>query len=81
MAYALITGASKGIGKAIATELASRKTDVLLVARSAENLKILADSLHEKYGVKTAYLARDLSTDNAAQQVFDWCQKENFDIN
>lgn len=81
MAYALITGASKGIGKAIATELASRKTDVLLVARSAENLQALADELGKKYGIKTAYLALDLSAENAAQQVFDWCRKENFSIN
>ncbi|MGI4803504.1 MAG: SDR family NAD(P)-dependent oxidoreductase [Janthinobacterium lividum] len=81
MAYALITGASKGIGKAIATELASRKTDLLLVARSAENLQIVADDLDEKYGVKTAFLALDLSAENAAQQVFNWCLKENFSIN
>lgn len=81
MAYALITGASKGIGKAIATELASRKTDLLLVARSVENLKTLADDLREKYGVKTAYLSIDLSEENAAQKVFDWCSEENFSIN
>ncbi len=81
MAYALITGASKGIGKAIAIELASRKTDVLLVARSAENLQHLADELGKKYDIKTAYLALDLSAENAAQQVFDWCRKENFSIN
>ncbi|RYY30014.1 MAG: SDR family oxidoreductase [Sphingobacteriaceae bacterium] len=81
MAYALITGASKGIGKAIATELAARKNDLLLVARSAENLKIIADELREKYNVKTAFLPIDLSAENAAQQVFDWCRKENFSIN
>ncbi|MGI4750411.1 MAG: SDR family NAD(P)-dependent oxidoreductase [Janthinobacterium lividum] len=81
MAYALITGASKGIGKAIATELASRKIDLLLVARSAENLKQLADDLSKKHGVKTAYFAMDLSTENAAQQVFNWCLKEAFSIN
>ncbi|MGI4728846.1 MAG: SDR family NAD(P)-dependent oxidoreductase [Janthinobacterium lividum] len=81
MAYALITGASKGIGKAIATELASRKTDLLLVARSAENLKVLAEELHEKYAVKTAFLAIDLSAENAVKQVFNWCLKENFSIN
>ncbi len=81
MAYALITGASKGIGKAIATELASRKIDVLLVARSAEKLQQLADELGKKYGIKTAFLAQDLSAENAAQEVFNWCQKENFSIN
>ncbi|WP_419802945.1 SDR family NAD(P)-dependent oxidoreductase [Mucilaginibacter sp.] len=81
MAYALITGASKGIGKAIATELALRKIDLLLVARSAEDLKVLADELGKKHGIKTAFLPIDLSAENAAQQVFDWCLKENFSIN
>ena len=34
MSYALITGASKGIGKKIAEELAAKKVELLLVART-----------------------------------------------
>jgi short-subunit dehydrogenase len=52
MQYALITGASKGIGKAIAEELASRNHHVLLVARSGSLLKEVADELAEKYKIK-----------------------------
>ncbi len=81
MAYALITGASKGIGKAIAAELASRKNDLLLVARSTELLEQVASELSKKYGVKTAYLPIDLSEADASQKVFDWCTENNFSIN
>ena len=80
LTYALITGASKGIGKAIATELARRQYNVLLVARSAEQLRQLADFLANTYGVQTDYLAVDLSKTGAARQVFDWCRTRNYTV-
>jgi len=81
MAYALITGASKGIGKAIARELAARKNDLLLVARSAEMLKEVAEELTKKYGIKTAYLTIDLSMPDASQKVYNWCAGNNYTVN
>ncbi|MBC8153660.1 MAG: SDR family oxidoreductase [Bacteroidetes bacterium] len=78
MTYALITGASKGIGKAIATELARRQFNVLLLARSGDQLRQLADELRQTYGVQADYLAVDLSAGDAAQRVFDWCQTRNY---
>lgn len=78
MTYALITGASKGIGKAIATELARRQFNVLLVARSDDQLRQLADQLRQTYGVQADYLAVDLSANDAAQRVFDWCQMRTY---
>lgn len=81
MAYALITGASKGIGKAIAQELAARKIDLLLIARSQDLLQQVANDLSKKYAIKTAYLAVDLSEADAGQKVFDWCLAQNFSIN
>jgi uncharacterized protein len=81
MPRAIITGASKGIGKAIAIELAKTKYDLVLVARSAALLQDLAKDLAKQYGVKVSYLAIDLGKTNAAQEVFDWVKTNDYQIN
>ena len=80
MAYALITGASKGIGLAIAQELARRKFDLLLVARSASLLAENARQLTSEYGVKTDFLALDLAETDAPQRIFDWCTEKKYSL-
>ena len=81
MPTALITGASKGIGKAIAEHLAKIKTDLLLVARSEDLLKETAIRLQETYGIKADYLAIDLSMDDAASRIYEWCVEKGYSIN
>jgi len=80
MTYALITGASKGIGKAIAEELAERKYNLLLVARSGDELKKIAVNLSEKHQIQVDYLAIDLSLNESAGQVYQWCEDNNFQV-
>ncbi|MVM36948.1 SDR family NAD(P)-dependent oxidoreductase [Spirosoma sp. HMF3257] len=80
MAYALITGASRGIGLSIATELARQKFDLLLVARSSSSLQQAAQQLATDHGIKTDFLAIDLAEVDAAQQVYDWCSKKKYAI-
>lgn len=80
MAYALITGASKGIGKAMADSLAKRKYNILLVARSEELLKQNAAELEKKYGIKTAVFAADLSDNDAAKKITEWCLGNKYDV-
>jgi hypothetical protein len=81
MTHALITGASKGIGKAIAEELAKRGYHVLLVARSEDLLKDEAKRLAETYSINTDYYATDLSSTEAAENIYDWCRNKNYEIN
>jgi len=80
MSYALITGASKGIGKVIALELAAKGYPVAIVARSGDLLKQVADEIKTKSQVDVKYLATDLSAPDAAKQVFEWTQQQNMTI-
>jgi len=80
MSYALVTGASKGIGKSIAEELARMGNDLILVARSENTLKELSEVLKQKYSVKVDYLALDLALPNAANEVYNWCSSKGYGI-
>lgn len=78
--YALITGASKGIGRSLAISLAARKYDLLLVARSSGDLAALCTKLAAEYGVQAHYLALDLTLAGAALQVRNWCEDQQFKV-
>lgn len=67
--YAVVTGASAGIGEAIARGLARRKVPQLLVARSEEKLAALADELRASSGVAVEAIALDLSEEGAAEKL------------
>lgn len=58
---ALITGASTGLGAAYAEELAKRGCNVVLVARSADRLKALAEQLHGRYSIEAQAVPADLT--------------------
>ncbi|MFN7439664.1 MAG: SDR family NAD(P)-dependent oxidoreductase [Phycisphaerales bacterium] len=66
----LITGASSGIGEALALALAARGDHVVLVARSLGRLEVIAERVREARGIVTV-LPADLSKPGAAQAVFD----------
>ena len=81
MNYALITGASKGIGKAFAHELARRKNNVLLIARSEDLLVALAEDIRNKYGVEVGYKSIDLTDSKSATELVEWCRSNNYEVN
>jgi short-subunit dehydrogenase len=60
-ARAVVTGASSGIGEALATELAARGHSLILVARRKDLLDALAEKLSAAHGVTVEVRAVDLS--------------------
>jgi uncharacterized protein len=80
MPFALITGASKGIGKAIAELLAGRGYDLLLVARSADLLEKVSADIRTSTNKKCLWLAQDLAADQAPETVHQWCLENQYDV-
>lgn len=78
---ALVTGASSGIGLQYATQLArDYHCDLLLVSNQEKELNQVADDLAQQYGVKTLAHFADLSLNDAAEQLHDWCVENQYVI-
>lgn len=69
--YTLITGASSGIGRELATIAAINHKDLVLVARDASELQVVASGLAKKYGIKTVVIACDLVENKSPQHIYD----------
>ncbi len=81
MKYALITGASKGIGRSMAIALARRKINLLLIARSANELISLQTEIKNQYNVEVDILSIDLNQAQAPKLVYNWITERNYAIN
>lgn len=79
--YTLITGASSGIGEAFAKECASRKFNLVLVARNIQKLEELANKLTKEFNVIVHIFPMDLTKENAAKEIFDFCEDKQLRVN
>lgn len=78
---ALITGASKGIGKAIAQSMAKEGCNLIITARSEDKLSELKTELQKKYNVSVDIFPIDLSLNNSTEKLTDFCDKIDILIN
>jgi short-subunit dehydrogenase len=69
--YALITGASAGIGKEFAYILGEKALDLILVARRDEKLKEIAEEIKNKHKVECLVIKKDLTEENSYKELFD----------
>ena len=68
---AIVTGGSRGIGKAVARELAAEGVDVAVVARSAEALKASAAELAEATGRRIVPIVADTGSDESVKAMVE----------
>ena len=78
--FALITGASRGLGMAFARALAERRRNLVLVARSPEPLQTFASELRRSHAVSVIAMPVDLSSPGAAQVTAEQVSKSGIAI-
>ena len=78
---AIVTGASSGIGKAFAKELASQNYDLVIIARRKDRLLELARELKSNYSISVDVIPADISTEKGIERVEEYIKKaKNLDI-
>src|SRR5271165_1596096 len=78
--WALITGASAGIGTAMARELAAGGTNLVLTARRRDRLVGLSNELSDKHKIRTLVCVADLAQPLGPQQIFSFTEEKNIAI-
>ena len=78
--WALVTGATAGIGESFTRLLASKGYNIALVARDEVRLHERAGGLREKYGIQTFVLAADLATKSGVKSVEKYIQSYEIEV-
>ena len=76
----LITGASKGIGRALAELFAKEGYNLILVARSKQLLDEIKIKLEAQYDTNVEVVIKDLSQDNAAEYIYSETSLKNINV-
>ena len=78
--WALVTGASAGIGVALAEELATGGAHLVLTARRLDRLQEVADGMRKKHGIQTHVVAADLAKREAPREIFEFTKEKGLRI-
>ena len=78
--WAVVTGASSGMGKAFAKRLAESGKNLFLVALEKEELEKLAKEWSAQYGIQIHFRAIDLSSEDAVPHIVNDIQEKKMDV-
>lgn len=78
--WALVTGASAGIGSALARELAAGGTNLVLTARRRDRLAGLAGELSNKHNIRTLVCVADLAKTSGPVEIFAFTESKNIEV-
>ena len=76
----LITGASSGIGKALAIEFAKKKYNIIAVAQDPQKLSNLKSEAESTYNVIVHTIEKDLAQDRAAAELYDTIKQKGWNV-
>ena len=78
--YALITGASMGIGRAFAIECAKNNIDLALLSLPDSGLECVVKYIQVNYNVDVKSFEIDLTASGAPRQIYDWTKLERISV-
>jgi uncharacterized protein len=78
--WALVTGASAGIGLALATQLAAGGTHLVLTARRRDRLEALSNKLETAHNIQVEIFAADLAQPHSPEEIYSFIKRKNITI-
>ncbi|MBO4654461.1 MAG: SDR family NAD(P)-dependent oxidoreductase [Bacteroidales bacterium] len=78
--YAIVTGASSGIGYQYARVLAEKGYNLLIISNKEDELEEKKQELTKDFPVEVKALTRNLGTQEAAKELYDWCVEQRLEV-